>query len=127
MVEDGLLPRVGRAPHLLRESLDRQGLPDLRETLGPEDGGFHVRQRALEPAERRREEADAFVEIHDVALEASGRTEIDDLDRHRPVDPVEPADPLLHRCRVPRQVEEDEAATELEVASLAARFRRDQD
>ena len=127
VVVDGALPRVCGAPHLVRERLDRQGLPGLREPLGPADRGFHVRQRALEPAERRREEADALVEIDDVALEASGRAEVDDLDRHRPVDPVEPADPLLHRGGVARQVEEDEAAAELEVAALAARFRRDQD
>ena len=126
MVVDGLPPRVGRAPNLGRQRLDRKSLPDLREPLGLADRGFHVGERALEAAERRREEADALVEIHDLAFEAVGRAEVDDLDRRRPVDAVEAADALLHRGRIARQVEEDEPAAELEVAALAAGLGRDQ-
>src|ERR1019366_861443 len=126
VVVDSLLPCVGRATHLGRECLDRQRLPDLRGSLGLSDRGLHVRQRALEAAERCREEADALVQVDDLALETVRGTEVDDLDRRRPVDTIEAADPLLHRGRIPRQVEENEAPAELEVAALAAGLRRDE-
>ncbi len=56
----------------------------------------------------------------------AGRPEVHDLDRDAPPDAVQPADPLFHRRRVPRQVEEHQAAAELEVAALAAAFGGDQ-
>src|SRR5262249_10951572 len=73
------------------------------------------------------QDADALVERRDVASEPGGRPEEEDLDGAAPVDAVEPPDPLLDEPRVPRQVEEDEAAAELEVAALAAALGRDQD
>ncbi len=65
-------------------------------------------------------------EAHDVGAHARRRTEVADLDRHAPADAVEAADALLHRHRVPRQVEENEARAELEVAAFAAALGRDQ-
>ena len=59
--------------------------------------------------------------------EARGRAEVDDLRGDRPADAVEPADPLLDDRRVPRQVEQDQPAAELEVPPLAAGLGRDQD
>ncbi len=55
------------------------------------------------------------------------RPEVDDLDRTRATDAVEPADALLHQHRIPRQIEEDEAAAEFKVAAFAAALGADQD
>ena len=85
-----------------------------------------VRQLRLEAGQRLAEEPERLEEPHDVRADPAGRTEVHDLHRDAPADAIEPADPLLHDRRVPGQVEQHEAAAELEVAALAAAFGGDE-
>ena len=54
--------------------------------------------------------------------DSARRPEVDDLHRYAPADPIEPADPLFDERRLPGQVEQHQAAAELEVAALASAF-----
>lgn len=49
-----------------------------------------------------------------------------DLHRDASADPIEPADALLHRHRVPGQIEEHQAGAELEVAAFTSTLGRNQ-
>ncbi len=95
-----------------RERIDRDLL----------DGALHVRQLRLQPGERFAEEAQFLEEPHDVRADSARRPEVHDLHRYAPADPIEPADPLLHERWLPGQVEQHQAAAELEVAALASAF-----
>ena len=87
---------------------------------------LHVGQLRLQPGERLAEKPQLLEEPHDVRADPAWRTEVDDLHRHAPADPIEPADPLLHERRFPGKVEQHEAAAELEVAALASAFGGDE-
>ena len=83
---------------------------------------LHVGQLRLQPGQRLAEETERLEEPHDIRADPGGRTEVDDLHRDAPADPIEPADPLFHDRWFPGQVEQHEAAAELEVATLASAF-----
>ena len=85
-----------------------------------------MRQLRLESGQRLAEEAERLEEAHHIRADPAGRTEVDDLDREAPADAVEPADALLDERWIPGQVEQHEAAAELEVAALAAAFGGDE-
>ena len=85
-----------------------------------------ARELRLEADDRLAEEANGLVEAHHVGPDPRGRTEVHDLHRDAPADPIEPADALLHRHRVPGQVEEHQAGAELEVAAFASALGRNQ-
>ena len=127
MVVDGLLPRAGRLEHFGGQLVHGEMLPRLPESLRLSNGLLHVGEGALEAAERLPKEADPLVERDELPPEAVRRPEVDDLDRARPADPVEPPDPLLHRGRIGREVEKNEPPAELEVAPFAPRLGRDEE
>ena len=76
--------------------------------------------------DRLAEQAEPLEQPDDVGADAGRRTEIHDVDRHAAADAIEPADALLDRRGLPRQVVEHEPMAELEVAPFAARFGRDE-
>ena len=82
-----------------------------------------VGQLRLQAGQRLAEETERLEEPHDVRADPARRTEVDDLHRDAPADAIEPADPLFDDRRFPRQVEQHQAAAELEVATLASAFR----
>ena len=87
---------------------------------------LNVGQLRLEPGQRLPEDTERFEEPHDIRADPVWRTEVDDLYRDAPADPIEPADPLFHDRGFPGQVEQDETPAELEVATLASGFRGDE-
>ena len=80
----------------------------------------------FEPGQRLAEQPQRFEQPHDIAADARGRTEVDDLNRDAAADAIEPSDALFHDRRLPRQVEQHQPAAELEVAAFAAALGRDQ-
>ena len=81
-----------------------------------------VGQLRLQPGERFAEETQRLEQPHDVRADPARRTEVDDLHRYAPADPIEPADALFHQRRFPGKVIQHQAAAELEVAALASTF-----
>ena len=86
------------------------------------EGALDVGQLRLQAGQRLAEETERLEEPHDIRADPAGRTEVHDVHRDAPADPIEPADPLFHDRRFPGQVEQHETAAELEVATLASAF-----
>ena len=79
-------------------------------------------QLRLQAGQRLAEDTECLEEPHDVHADPARRTEVDDLHRDAPANPIEPANPLFHNRWFPGQVEQHETAAELEVATLASAF-----
>ena len=90
------------------------------------DGVFDVNKLRLEAGEWFAKETQSLEQPHDISADSGWRTEVHDVHRNTPADPVQPSDPLFNDRRFPRQVEEHQSVTELKVASLTAGFRGDQ-
>ena len=91
------------------------------------EGAFHVGQLRLEAGRRFAKQIEFLEEPDDVPADAARRAEVHDFNGHPAADPIETPDSLFHGRWFPRQVEQDEAATELEVAPLAAALGADED
>ena len=90
------------------------------------DGLLNAGKLAREAAERPCEQPQGLVQGRDGGAQAPGWLEVDDFDRDPASDPVQPADALLDRHRVPWQVKQHQARTELEVTPLTTAFGRNQ-
>ncbi len=88
---------------------------------------LHAGELGLEARQRLAEETERLEEPRHVAADALGRDEVDDLDREAAADAVEPPDALLGDERAPGQVEQDDAAAELEVPALSTALGRDEE
>ena len=117
---DARARRVGLADQRLEAFSGERRQRIERDLL---ERALHVGQLRLQAGQRLAEQTQRLEEPHDIRADPAGRTEVHDLHRYAPADPIEPADPLFHDRWFPGQVEQHEAAAELEVAPLASAFR----